>query len=268
MKTRVVVLCFWEYFLNFIRIPYLLISIILAAGSGTRMRPLSYYVPKILLPVKGKPVLDYILGNLADLNIDTHYIVAFEHLETIERYLKNIRIDNVKVVRGLGWETGGDLALAVEQIGRDEDAAVMNGDIITDVNMAELYERHKQTGSLATIAILSLDDRNEAKRFGRIQLGDNSRITEFEEKSERSDQVPALVNTGFYIFDRKLIEQRSSYLVPRRFKLENTLFPRLADEGKLSGHIAKINYWWDVGTMDSYIKAENFMINERGVLPP
>ncbi len=246
----------------------MLISIILAAGSGTRMRPLSYYVPKILLPVKGKPVLDYLLNNLAGLDIETHYIVAFEHLETIERYLKNTGIDNVKVVRGLGWETGGDLSLALEQICRDEDAAVMNGDIITDVNMSKLYEKHKETGNLATIAILSLEDREEAKRFGRIQLGENSRITKFEEKSARTDEIPALVNTGFYIFDRKLIEQRSSYLVPRRFKLENTLFPRLADEKKLSGYVANINYWWDVGTMDSYLKAENFMINEKGVVPP
>lgn len=245
-----------------------MISIILAAGSGTRMRPLSYYVPKILLPVKGKPVLDYILKNLADLNIDTHYIVASEHLETIERYLKNTGTENVKVVRGLGWETGGDLALALEQICRDEDAAVMNGDIITDVNMAELYAKHREMGRLATIAILSLEDREEAKRFGRIQLGKNSRITRFEEKSEKSDEVPALVNTGFYIFDKRLMGLRSSYLVPGRFKLENTLFPRLADEGELSGHIAKIKYWWDVGTMDSYLKAENFMINEMGVLPP
>lgn len=245
-----------------------MISVILAAGPGTRMRPLSYYVPKILLPVKGKPVLDYILRNLSKLEIDTHYIVAFEHLETIERYLKNTGMDNVKVVRGLGWETGGDLSLALEQIRRNEDIAVLNGDIITDVNMSKLYERHKETKRLATIAILSLEDREEAKRFGRVQMTRDSRITSFEEKSTRIDEFPALVNTGFYIFDRKLIEKRDLYLVPKRFKLENSLFPRLATEGKLSGFVAEINYWWDVGTMDSYLKAENFMINESGVVPP
>ncbi len=80
--------------------------------------------------------------------------------------------------------------------------------------------------------------------------------------------MPALVNTGFYIFDKKLIEQRGTYLVPKRFKLETTLFPRLAEEGRLYGYVADIAYWWDVGTMDSYLKAENFMINEKGVVPP
>ena len=245
-----------------------MISIILAAGSGTRIRPLSYYVPKILLPVKGIPVLDYVLGNLSLLNIDMHYIVASEHLETIESYLKNTGMNNVKVVRGLGWETGGDLALALEQINVNEDAAVMNGDIITDVDMSKLYNHHLKTGKLASIAVLSLNDPVEAKRFGRIELSDDSTVTRFDEKSQENAKVPALVNTGFYIFDHRLIGQRKEYFVPMKFKLENTLFPKLAEEHQLSGHVMKINYWWDVGTIDSYLKAENYMINKHGVVPP
>ena len=245
-----------------------MISIILAAGSGTRIRPLSYYVPKILLPVKGRPVLDYVLKNLSSLDIDTHYIVASEHLETIEAYLKNTGMDNVKVVRGLGWETGGDLSLALEQINATEDAAVMNGDIITDIDMSKLYNNHIKTVKLASIAVLSLNDPLEARRFGRIELGKDSTVTKFDEKSQEDTSVPALVNTGFYIFDHRLIERRNEYLIPRKFKLENTLFPQLAREHQLSGHVMEINYWWDVGTLDSYLKAENYMINNHGVVPP
>ena len=232
------------------------------------MRPLSYYVPKILLPVKGKPVLDYLLNNLSPLDIDTHYIVASEHLETIEKYLKNTGSENIKVVRGLGWETGGDLALALEQIDEVTDTVVMNGDIITDVDMAKLYAEHCKNGGLSTVAVLSLDDQEEAKRFGRIKMDSMLRITSFQEKSLISDEAPSLVNTGFYIFDRKLIEQRETYLTPKRFKLETNLFPRLAAEGYLFGFKSRINYWWDVGTIDSYIKAENYMINNTGVVPP
>ena len=245
-----------------------MISIILAAGNGTRIRPLSYYVPKILLPVKGRPVLDYVLRNLSSLGVNTHYIVASEHLETIEAYLKNTGMDNVKVVRGLGWETGGDLSLALEQINASEDVAVMNGDIITDIDMSRLYDHHKKTGKLASIAVFSLNDHMEAKRFGRIELSNDSTVAKFDEKSQENTSVPSLVNTGFYIFDRRLIERRHEYLVPRKFKLENTLFPRLASEHQLSGHVMEINYWWDVGTIDSYIKAENYMINNHGVVPP
>lgn len=245
-----------------------LISIILAAGSGTRIRPLSYYIPKILLPVKGKPVLDYVLSNLSSLDIDTHYIVASEHLEIIESYLGNTGLYNVKVVRGLGWETGGDLSLALEQINVTDDAAVMNGDIITDVDMSELYNHHLKAGKLASLAVLSLNDPQEAKRFGRIDLSEDSTVTRFEEKSQDNNVMPALVNTGFYIFDHRLIKQRDKYLIPRKFKLETTLFPRLARDRQLSGYVTDIDYWWDVGTIDSYLKAENYMINNHGVVPP
>ena len=156
----------------------------------------------------------------------------------------------------------------MEQINVTEDAAVMNGDIITDVDMSELYKHHLKTEKLASIAVLSLNDPMEAKRFGRIELSNDSTVTKFDEKSQENTSVPALVNTGFYIFDRRLIERRHEYLVPRKFKLENTLFPRLASEHQLSGHVMEINYWWDVGTIDSYIKAENYVINNHGVVPP
>lgn len=245
-----------------------MISIILAAGNGTRIRPLSYYIPKILLPVKGKPVLDYVLKNLSTLDIETHYIVASEHLETIESYLKNVGIGNIKVVRGLGWETGGDLSLAIEQIGVDDDIAVMNGDIITDIDMSDLYTHHINAGKLASIAVLSLNDFEEAKRFGRIKLDENSNITDFNEKSKEIETSPTLVNTGFYIFDHKMIKDRNKYLVPKKFKLEDILFPALAKDNQLFGYIMNINYWWDVGTIDSYLKAENYMINNYGVVPP
>lgn len=90
--------------------------IILAARSGTRIRPISYFLPKILLPVKGVPVLEYILQNVKDLNPEKIFIVASENLEIIERFLEKTGKDNVKVVRGLGWETGGELYCELKQI--------------------------------------------------------------------------------------------------------------------------------------------------------
>ena len=120
-----------------------MISIILPAGAATRIRPLSYYIPKILLPVKGKPVLDYLLHNLAGIEISTHYVVVSEQYETVEPYVKSAPLERLKLVKGLGWETGGDLALALEQIDADDDVIVMNGDIVTDLDMASVYDAHE-----------------------------------------------------------------------------------------------------------------------------
>lgn len=245
-----------------------LISIILAAGSATRIRPLSYYIPKVLLPVKGKPVLDYLLHNLAGLDIDTHFVVVSEQYETVEKYVKSVPIENLKLVKGLGWETGGDLALALEQIGTNDDAIVMNGDIVTDLDMATVYDVHTKSKAYATIALFKLDNPEDARRFGEVRLGADSFITHFDEKPDQAKNSSTIVNTGFYVFDRRLIAQRKDYLVPAKSKLELNLFPRLAKEGKLFGAVKSLGYWWDVGTIDSYLKAEEYFVAGKGVIPP
>ena len=232
------------------------------------MRPLSNYIPKVLLPVRGKPVLSYLFKNMEKLPVTKHYIIASQHLETIERYVDSVELSNVEVIRALGWETGGDLSLSLEQIGISDDALVMNGDIVTDIDYSEIWETHKQHNATVTLSVFSLADKESAKRFGQIKLDNDGRISSFDEKKPSSLSGEVLVNTGFYVFDKKLIENRSDYLVPRKFKLENELFPRLAKEGKLYGAVNKIKYWWDVGTMDSYLKTEEFLINNRGVVPP
>ena len=78
----------------------------------------------------------------------------------------------------------------------------------------------------------------------------------------------SIVNTGFYVFDRRLIAQKKDYLVPKKSKLELDLFPRLAKEGKLFGAVESLGYWWDVGTIDSYLKAEEYFVTGKGVIPP
>lgn len=232
------------------------------------MRPLSYYIPKILLPVRGRPVLNHLLRNLEGVDVEMNYVVASQYLEVIDQYIEEAGIDRVQTVRGLGWETGGDLALALEQIGRDDDALVMNGDIITDLRMSRVVDFHRQREGLATVSVFRLTDEAEARRFGRIALGDDSRITHFEEKATSSPGRESLVNSGFYFFDRKLVKSRHEYLVPRRFRLETELFPRLAKEGKLYGYPADVDYWWDVGTLESYLKAEEYLLHQKGVIPP
>lgn len=186
-----------------------MISIILAAGQGTRLRPLSSYMPKILLPVRGRPVLDYILNNLKDLNIDTHYIVVSEHKETVDKYLREIKLDKAVTVRGLEWESGGDLALALEQINPTGDVAVMNGDIVSDINMARVYEDHVKRGGDAYATLKVLKAGSKEKRFGRVTFDEHGRVTKFREKSLAGGEF---ISAGFYVFDRKLVKERKRYL--------------------------------------------------------
>lgn len=245
-----------------------MISVILAAGQGTRMRPLSYIIPKILLPVRGKPVLDYLLTNIAKMDITHHYIVVSEQYDTVQNYLEKTNMDNVSVIKALGWETGGDLSIALQEIERKEDTVVMNGDIITNVNMADLFQYHVEKKAPVSMALFELNDEEEAKRFGQIRLASDGTISDFMEKNETVKRMSNLVNVGFYIFGKAFLESTPNYLIPRKFKLETELFPRLAMEHKLYGYPMKIDYWWDVGTMSSYLKAEHFFINGKGIIPP
>jgi NDP-sugar pyrophosphorylase family protein len=245
-----------------------MISIILAAGQGTRMRPLSYIIPKILLPVHGKPVLSYLLNNMNGLKIDKTYIVASEHIEQIQTYIDKTNMKNISVVNGLGWETGGDLSIALENINYVDDTIVLNGDIITDISLKKVYQDHRNVDPYLTIGIFNLKNTNEIKRFGSIYIDEHNMITNFIEKPESNNLGSTIVNSGFYILSKKIIEKRNKYLVPRKFKLEQELFPRLASEYKLYGSLCDLSYWWDVGTMESYLKAEQFFINNHNIIPP
>ncbi|MDE1824987.1 MAG: nucleotidyltransferase family protein [Candidatus Micrarchaeota archaeon] len=243
-------------------------SIILAAGQGSRMAPLSYYIPKLLIPVKGKPILSYLLENMKGLDIDTHYIVASKNITTITTYLEKAGIDNVKVVQALGWETGGDLSIAMEEISREDEVIVLNGDLITDIPVHDMWKFHKEKGSYVTMALFTVPELEEAKRLGVAELDQDKKITKFVEKPSEIKSLPAYVNAGIYIFDKKFMQKRREYLVPKKFKIESTLFPKLVDEGKLYGYVSNFKYWWDVGTMESYLHAENFMASKGGVIPP
>ena len=243
-------------------------SVILAAGQAIRMRPLSYVIPKILLPVKGKPVLDYLLSNFQDLLIDKNYIVVSEQYDTVQNYLDKTQSKNINVVKGLGWETGGDLAIALQEIGVDDDIVVLNGDIITDANINELFLYHIRKAAPVSMGLFQLDDHIEARRFGQIHLETDGSISQFVEKSLKTETISSLVNVGFYIFSKEFLQASEKYLTPRKFKLETELFPSLAIKHMLYGMKMNIKYWWDVGTIESYLKAEQYFINKEGIIPP
>ncbi len=234
-----------------------MISIILAAGQGTRLRPLTYAIPKILLPVNGKVVLEYLLDNMKNLDLEHTYVVVSEHADLVSTYIKKADLENVSVIRGLGWETGGDLSIALEEINKSDDYIVLNGDIVTDLDVAKLYEFHRDKRPYVSMSLKKLDDPEQVKRFGQIEM-DGAIVTNFLEKT--AYRKGGYVNIGVYVFDHDFIDVRSRYMCTRKFKIEYDLFPTLVREKKLYGKEINMSYWWDVGTLESYIEAEKNMI--------
>ena len=238
-------------------------AIILAAGKGTRLRPLTYAIPKPLLPVGGRPVIDYVLDNLFSCkDIDTVYVGVSHKKEVIEEYLRHTHNERVKVeaVSTLGWETGGDLKAIWIEKGLDEEVIVAYGDNVTKIDVTELLRQHKTGHALATVALFPVP-KEDIGRFGIAELEKDGRISRFIEKPASSQMTGNLANAGYFVLEPEVFDR-----IPLgKVKLEATLFPRFAEEGKLGGVIFKPPYWLDIGTIDSY-KAANKMIS--GILPP
>lgn len=239
-------------------------AIILAAGKGTRLKPLTYGIPKPLLPVGGRPVIDYVIDNLltARGEID-HIFVAVSYMkEVIENYLKHSPRDHlpIETVTTLGWETGGDLrTIAIEkEIG--EAVIVAYGDNVTDINIGEMVKFHRKRGKLATVALFRVP-LEEVDRFGIAEVNDDSLVTSFTEKPLRAQAKSNLANAGYYILEPPVLEA----IPHKKVKVEHAVFPTLAREGQLAAFVYNPHHWLDIGTIDSYRKANKMM---EGILPP
>ncbi len=237
-------------------------AVILAAGRGTRLRPLTYAIPKPLLPVGGKPVIDYVRDNITSCKDITQIFIAVSHMkEVIEEYIRHTPHDHVHIetITTLGWETGGDLkAIAIEK-DLDETIVVAYGDNVTNINDEEMHQFHKKQGKLATVALFKVP-WEDVPRFGVAEMNGHL-IKRFVEKPEQKDALSNLANAGYFILEPEVLE-----MIPaKKIKIENTIFPKLAEAGELAGFIYHPKYWLDMGTMEAYRQA-NRMI--EGILPP
>jgi len=235
-------------------------SIILAAGKGMRLRPLTYGIPKPLLPVGGKPVIDFVIDNLLTCKeIDTVYVGVSHMQSMISSYLAHTPRDNVKVetVSTLCWETGGDIKLIAVEKEINEPVVVAYGDNVTKMNVDRLVKFHRKMGKSATVALFRVPWK-EVHRFGVAKVEKNL-ITKFVEKPEKAESN--LANIGYYILEPEVI-----WNIPTgKVKMESVVFPKLAEEGELAGLVYNLKYWLDIGTIEAYRKANRMM---EGILPP
>lgn len=226
-------------------------AVILCGGLGTRLRPLTYEIPKVLIPVQGKPVIEHIL-DLLKLESVEEVILSVGHMkEKIKSHFKDgsshgIPISYIEEDSPLG--TGGPLRLLPPQEG---PFVVSNGDELKDISISSMLALHKQSNALATIALTKVENPSV---YGVANL-DGSKILEFQEKPE--NPPTNLINAGFYIIDPEAIN-----LVKEGFcMLEKDVFPRLAERGRLFGFPFD-GQWFDTGNMERW---EIAMKNWKGL---
>lgn len=236
-------------------------GIILAGGKGTRLQPLTYAIPKPMLPVGGKPVIDYAIANLkTNKAIDKIYLGVSHMSEVMEHYFEHVNYGvPIELVSTPAWETGGDLKTIVNEKHVNEPVVVAYGDLVAQLDVGKMIEFHKKTGKLATLALFEVPEA-DAKRFGIAEVKDDL-VTKFVEKPQPGTIKSTLANAGYYILEPDALKQ----LEFEKAKVEDKLFPKLVSEGQLAGYTVKMPYWLDIGTVESYRKANRLI---EGIIAP
>ncbi|RLE41430.1 hypothetical protein DRJ19_05890, partial [Candidatus Woesearchaeota archaeon] len=218
-------------------------AVILAGGKGTRMRPFTYEIPKPLIPVQGKPLVQHILDLLRKYDIrDVIFSIGYKG-EKIKEYFSNgakfgFNITYVEEEEELG--TAGPLRLMEDLL--DGTFLMFNGDILTNLDLGEFILYHNNHEGIATIALTSVED---PKRYGLVKISEDGKILSFMEKPQEKDILAgkSLINAGIYVMEPEIINY-----VPNGYSmLERDVFPKLAEEGKLYGY-EFVAQWFDTGT--------------------
>lgn len=228
-------------------------AVIIAGGSGTRLRPLTYHTPKPMVPLFGKPFLQYQIELLRDHGIK-EIIVNLHYLsDTIREQLGDGSQLGVKLYYSLEAKALGTAGAVknAEEFFDDEPMLVFNGDILTDVDLKGVLETHRATKARATLSLFRVEDPTA---FG-LAVVEDGRITRFVEKPTM-DEARALevdtVNAGIYVLDPDLFRY-----VPKdeSYSFERGLFPLLLQlEERISAHVMDA-YWLDIGSPGKYLQA-------------
>jgi len=222
-------------------------AIILVGGKGTRFRPITYELPKALLPVKGKTVPEHLIELFKKYNI-TEIIFSIGYLaDKIQDYYGDgskygINISYIREDKPLG--SAGAIKLASSLL--KETFIVTNGDELKDINLGEMYRFHKKNKAVVTAALTKVNDPHN---YGVAKIN-NDIIMEFIEKPPKNKEPSNLINSGLSIWEPEAIK-----LIPNGFSMyEKDVFPLLAKAKKLYGYVFS-GQWFDTGSPERYEKA-------------
>ena len=223
----------------------------LVGGFGTRLRPLTLTTPKQMLPVGGLPMIERVLGHLASHGIDEAVLSLGYRPDAFSDGYPGGVCAGVRLVYAVEPEpldTAGAIAFAARLDGLSERFLVVNGDILTDLDVSALVAAHASAGAEATVALTRVDDPSH---FGVVVTDEDGRVMAFVEKPPEGEAPSDLVNAGFYVFEPSVLDR-----IPagRRVNVERETFPALVADGRLYAR-ADDAYWVDVGTPERYLQA-------------
>ncbi len=231
-----------------IHIPVFMKAIILAGGLGTRLRPLTEKIPKPLLPIKGKSILEHAILNFKRYNVTDIIISAGYLAPKIREYLGDGTTLGVKInysVEDSPLGTGGALKRAAQGIG--ETFLAINGDNLADFNWDQIIKVHRHNSAKATLFLYPVED---VTQFGIVRL-EGEKILEFIEKPSLEKAPSNLNNAGGYVIEPGVLD-----ILPNGVSsIEKDGFEKLAALGVVFSHIHPAQ-WFPTDTIEKYKKAD------------
>jgi mannose-1-phosphate guanylyltransferase len=232
-------------------------AVILVGGEGTRLRPLTTTVPKPVVPLVDRPFIAYMLEWLREHGVDDVVLSCGFLASGVRNVIGDgsrfgVRIRYVEEPRPLG--TGGAVKFAEDLL--DERFLMLNGDVLSDIDLSEQIALHEEKGARCTLALIGVEDPSA---YGLVRLNDDSSVRGFLEKPSPDQIDTNLISAGAYVVERDVLE-----LIPpdTTFSIEREVFPTLVGDG-LYGFVGR-GYWLDIGTPQGYLQA-TFDILERNV---
>lgn len=234
-------------------------AIVLAGGEGQRLRPLTQSRPKPLLPIAGRPCVDFVLRSLVNSGVKELMITtAYMSDRLIRAIAEGLGYDAsiVYSFEGTPAGTAGSVKRVADFI--DDTFVVAMGDVLVDLDVRPLIDFHRRHKSVATIALTEVEDPTE---YGIAGLGKDGRIERFKEKPRPEEAFSHLVNAGIYVLEPQVLD-----LIPEKTKFDfsKDVFPKMLAKG-LALHGMKIEgIWVDIGRPKDLIRASLEVIRREG----
>jgi len=233
-------------------------AVVMAGGSGSRLRPLTVGRPKPMVPLINQPVMAHIRDLLKRHGI-TEMVCTVQYMADIIRgYFGEGQDSGMKIVYSeeespLG--TAGSVKLAEQYL--DDTFLVISGDAVTDFDLTAIVDFHKRVGAIATLTLYRVPNPLE---YGVIIIDDEGRIQEFQEKPSWGEVISDTVNTGIYVLEPEVLNHIPS---GESFDFSKDLFPILLRRGDpMYGYVAS-GYWCDVGNISEYIRATSDVLHAK-----
>ncbi len=229
--------------------------VVLAGGFGTRLRPLTFNRPKVLVPLLNRPIIDHVLENMGVGGRRFLFAVGYmgnmvkEHIES-----RWPDLDAVFFFEKEPLGTGGAIKNCESAI--TGTFGVVNADVLTSASIDALMDFHRKRGAIGTISLWRVEN---PEPYGVAVVDGEGRISAFVEKPRREEAPSNLINAGTYVLEKRVLE----FIPPGRMvSVEREIFPRLIPHGFYGLEIR--GYFLDAGNLFSYIGAQRFLLEKEG----